>query len=398
RHPGRARGHRGLGHPGRLQQDPPVRAHRRPQLHRHERGHHPRRAALRDGVRHTGRAPRHQQRRPEAPRLQRGPGPQHQERLPHPLPLGAAARRSLAAAQGPGRDPAGSRADGALPGEERTQHHALKAPMRIGIVAGESSGDILGAGLMRAIQARVPDVRFEGVAGPLMQAAGCKAIYPAETLAVMGLTEVLAHLPRLLKVRAHLKRHFIADPPDAFIGIDSPDFTLGLEHALRRHGTPTVHYVSPSIWAWRPKRVFKVGEAADLTLALLPFEPPLYEKHGFKSVFVGHPQADAVPEHPDRRALRRELHLGEDDWVVALLPGSRFSEVERLGRLFLETAQWLNLEQPRLRFVIPAATPALNRMLKELIRTTQPDLPVTLVEGHSHDVLGAADAALLASG
>ncbi|HEX2668419.1 MAG TPA: lipid-A-disaccharide synthase [Gammaproteobacteria bacterium] len=270
--------------------------------------------------------------------------------------------------------------------------------MRIGIVAGESSGDILGAGLIRAIKARVPEARFEGVAGPAMVAAGCEALYPAETLAVMGLAEVLVHLPRLLKVRAHLRRHFIQDPPDLFIGVDSPDFNLGLEQALRRRGIPTVHYVSPSIWAWRPKRVFKVGKAADLTLALLPFEPPLYEKHGFKSVFVGHPLADTIPEHPDRAALRRELHLGEDDWVVALLPGSRFSEVERLGRLFLETAQWLNLEQPRLRFVIPAATPALNRMLKELIRTTQPDLPVTLVEGHSHDVLGAADAVLLASG
>jgi len=270
--------------------------------------------------------------------------------------------------------------------------------MRIGIVAGESSGDLLGAGLIRAIRERRPDASFEGVAGPLMQAAGCKALFPAEALAVMGLFEVLRHLPRLLKVRAHLKRHFTADPPDVFIGIDSPDFNLGLEESLRRQGIPTVHYVSPSIWAWRPKRVFKVGRAADLTLALLPFEPPLYDKHGFKATFVGHPLADSMPTQPDKRALREELHLPPDAPVVALLPGSRGSEVQRLGPVFLETASWLSQRKPGLRFVIPAATPALNQLLKRQIRMLQPDLPVTLVEGHSHEALGAADAVLLASG
>jgi lipid-A-disaccharide synthase len=270
--------------------------------------------------------------------------------------------------------------------------------MRIGIVAGESSGDILGAGLIRAIRARRPEATFEGVAGPLMQAAGCKALYPAETLAVMGLVEVLHHLPRLLKVRAHLKQHFISDPPDVFIGIDSPDFNLGLEESLRKQGIPTVHYVSPSIWAWRPKRVFKVGRAADLTLALLPFEPPLYDKHGFKATFVGHPLADSVPAQPDRRALREELHLPQDPPVLALMPGSRRSEVQRLGPVFLETASWLSRQKPGLRFVIPAATPALNQLLKRQVRVLQPDLPVTLVGGHSHEVLGAADAVLLASG
>ena len=230
--------------------------------------------------------------------------------------------------------------------------------MRIGIVAGESSGDILGAGLIRAIRERRPDASFEGVAGPLMQASGCKALYPAETLAVMGLVEVIHHLPRLLKVRSHLRRHFTADPPDVFIGIDSPDFNLGLEESLRKQGIPTVHYVSPSIWAWRPKRVFKVGRAADLTLALLPFEPPLYDKHGFKATFVGHPLADSVPAQPDKRALREELHLSQDQPVLALLPGSRGSEVQRLGPVFLETASWLSQKKPELRFVIPAATPA----------------------------------------
>jgi lipid-A-disaccharide synthase len=270
--------------------------------------------------------------------------------------------------------------------------------MRIGIVAGESSGDILGAGLIRAIRERRPDAVFEGVAGPLMQAAGCKALYPAETLSVFGLFEVLKHLPRLLKVRADLTRHFTADPPDVFIGIDSPDFNLGLEERLRRRGIPTVHYVSPSIWAWRPKRVFKVGRAADLTLAILPFEPSLYDKHGFKATFVGHPLADSVPAQPDKHVLREELHLPQDCQVLALLPGSRHSEVQRLGPVFLATAAWLSQQRPKLHFVIPAATPALNQLLKRQIRILQPDLPVTLVEGHSQEALGAADAVLLASG
>ena len=270
--------------------------------------------------------------------------------------------------------------------------------MRIGIVAGESSGDILGAGLIRAIRQRRPDASFEGVAGPLMQKAGCQALYPAETLSVMGLVEVLRHLPRLLRVRADLKRHFTADPPDVFVGIDSPDFNLGLEEALRRQGIPTVHYVSPSIWAWRPQRVFKVGRAADLTLALLPFEPPLYDKHGFKATFVGHPLADSIPMQPDRRALRTELHLPQDKQVLAILPGSRYSEVHRLGPLFLRTAAWLNQQLPELHFVIPAATTDMNQLLKQQIRSLEPDLPVTLVEGHSHEALGAADAVLLASG
>lgn len=270
--------------------------------------------------------------------------------------------------------------------------------MRIGIVAGESSGDILGAGLIRAIRERVPQARFIGVAGPLMQAAGCEPWYPAEALSVMGLAEVLRHLPRLLKIRKDLRRRFLAEPPDAFIGIDSPDFNLGLEFALRRGGIPTVHYVSPSVWAWRPRRIFKVGRAADLTLALLPFEPPLYAAHGFKAEFVGHPLADALAAKPDRTALRTELHLPQEGRVVALLPGSRFTEVERLGPLFLNTAQWLAARRPETHFAIPAATPALNQLLKRLVRIHAPDLPITLVEGHSRAVLGAADAVLLASG
>lgn len=269
--------------------------------------------------------------------------------------------------------------------------------MRIGIVAGESSGDSLGAGLMRALQARMPGVQFEGVAGPQMAAAGCKVLYPAETLAVFGIVEVLKHLPHLLAVRRELRRYFLADPPDAFIGIDSPDFNLGLETHLRQAGIPTVHYVSPSIWAWRPERVFTVGRAADLVLALLPFEPPLYHRHGFKAEFVGHPLASAIPTDIDRTALRRSLNL-QAKILVAILPGSRMGEIARLGELFLDTAHWLLARRPDIAFVIPAATPRLKAVIEEQLRRHMPSLPVTVLSGHAREALGAADVALVASG
>lgn len=270
--------------------------------------------------------------------------------------------------------------------------------MRVGIVAGESSGDILGAEFIRAMRERVPGVSFEGVAGPRMVEAGCEALFPVEALSVMGLAEVLLHLPRLLRLRAQLLRHFTANPPDLFIGIDAPDFNLGMERRLRKAGIATVHYVSPSIWAWRPGRVHKVGEAADLVLALLPFEPALYEKHGIKAVFVGHPLAGRLHPTEDRDELRRSLHLAGQEPLIALLPGSRVTEVERLGPLFLETAQWLSHELPHARFVIPAATAALGRAIKDQVRRLKPDLPVTVVDGHSHEVMAASDAALVASG
>lgn len=270
--------------------------------------------------------------------------------------------------------------------------------LRIGIIAGESSGDNLGAGLMRAVRERVPDVQFEGVAGPAMIAAGCKPLAYAEDLAVMGITEVLVHLPRLLRLRRRLTRYFLQQHPDIFIGIDAPDFNLSLETRLHRAGIRTVHYVSPSIWAWRSRRVFKLGKATDLVLTLLPFETSLYEKHGFPAKFVGHPLADQVPQILDRAALRKTLHLPSDGQLVALLPGSRRTEVERLGPVFLETAQWLVAAAPELKFVIPATTPALNKLIKSQVRMLKPDLPVILVEGHAREVMGAVDAALIASG
>jgi lipid-A-disaccharide synthase len=270
--------------------------------------------------------------------------------------------------------------------------------LRIGIVAGESSGDILGADLIRALRARVPDVQIEGVAGPEMLAAGCKPVASVEELSVMGIVEVLRHLPRLLWLRRRLRRHFLASRPDVFIGIDSPDFNLGLEEHLRKRGVRTVHYVSPSIWAWREKRVSKVGRAVDLVLTLLPFEPALYQKHGFHAEFVGHPLADQAPLTIDKLEQRRSLHLPCDGPLVALLPGSRNTEVERLGPVFLDAAQWLSEKLPELRFVIPAATNALSFTIKKQIRMLKPDLPVTVVDGHSREVMSAVDVALVASG
>jgi lipid-A-disaccharide synthase len=270
--------------------------------------------------------------------------------------------------------------------------------LRIGIVAGESSGDILGADLIRALRERVPGIQIEGVTGPEMAAAGCKTLASAEELSVMGIAEVLAHLPRLLWLRRRLYRHFVATRPDIVIGIDSPDFNLGLEAKLRKRGIRTVHYVSPSIWAWRQKRVFKVGRAADLVLTLLPFEPALYAKHGFHAEFVGHPLADRAPATIDRVAQRRSLHLPPEGPLVALLPGSRSTEVERLGPVFLDTAQRIIEKVPEVRFVMPAATNALSFVIKNQIRMLKPDLPVTVIDGHSRDVMAAVDVALLASG
>ncbi|HET7651029.1 MAG TPA: lipid-A-disaccharide synthase [Gammaproteobacteria bacterium] len=270
--------------------------------------------------------------------------------------------------------------------------------LRIGIVAGESSGDILGADLIRALREHVSDVQFEGVTGPEMAAAGCKTLASAEVLSVMGIAEVMVHLPRLLWLRRRLYRHFVMTRPDVVIGIDSPDFNLGLEAKLRRRGIRTVHYVSPSIWAWRQKRVFKVGRAADLVLTLLPFEPALYDKYGFHAEFVGHPLADRAPATIDRLAQRKSLHLPSEGPLVALLPGSRRTEVERLGPVFLDTAQRIIEKVPDVRFVMPAATNALSFVIKNQIRMLKPDLPVTVIDGHSRDVMAAVDVALLASG
>jgi len=269
------------------------------------------------------------------------------------------------------------------------------ANLRIALVAGEASGDILGAGLMRALKARHPAVEFIGVGGPLMQAEGLTSYFPMERLSVMGLVEVLGRLRELLARRKKLIETLIHEKPDVFIGIDAPDFTLNIELKLRQGGIKTVHYVSPSVWAWRQKRVLKIREGCDLMLTLLPFEARFYEEKGVPVRFVGHTLADTIPLEADRAAARQALGLPEGP-LVALMPGSRGGEVSRLGGLFFDAAQRLLTMRPGVRFVLPCASPQRRAQLEALL--VGRDLPVTLLDGRSHDALAACDAVLIASG
>ena len=268
--------------------------------------------------------------------------------------------------------------------------------LRVALVAGEASGDILGASLMQALRARHPQVEFIGIGGPLMEAQGLTSYFPMERLAVMGLVEVLGRLPELLSRRRRLIRTLIDAKPDVFIGIDAPDFNLGLELKLRRAGIKTVHYVSPSVWAWRQKRVLLIREACDLMLCLFPFEAQFYDAAQVPVRFVGHPLADAIPVQADRAAAREALQLPQDCHVVALMPGSRGGEVSRLGSLFLDAAVRLRTLRPGVRFVLPCASPERRRQLEEML--VGRDLPLTLLNGRSHEALAASNAVLIASG
>lgn len=268
--------------------------------------------------------------------------------------------------------------------------------LRVALVAGEASGDILGSGLMHALKQRHPDIEFIGVGGPRMQAEGLPSHFPMERLAVMGLVEVLGRLRELLRRRKDLMKMLIAAKPDVFIGIDAPDFNLTLELKLRRAGIRTVHYVSPSVWAWRQKRVLKIKQACDLMLALFPFEARFYEEHAVPVRFVGHPLANTIPLEADRAGARERLGLPQDASVVALLPGSRGGEVGKLGALFLDTAQRLLQDRPGLRFVLPCASPERRVQVEEMLAGR--DLPVLLLDGASHEALAACDAVLIASG
>lgn len=269
------------------------------------------------------------------------------------------------------------------------------APLCVALVAGEASGDILGSGLMRALKARHPHVRFIGVGGPLMEAEGLQSCFPMERLAVMGLVEVLGRLRELLKRRKDLIQTLIDEKPDVFIGIDAPDFTLAIELQLRKVGIKTVHYVSPSVWAWRQKRVLKIREGCDLMLTLLPFEARFYEEQGVPVRFVGHPLADTIPLDADRQAARTALGLPQGP-LVALMPGSRGGEVGRLGALFLDAAERVRQLVPGVRFVSPCANPARRAQLEQMLEGRE--LPVTLLDGQSHQALAACDAVLIASG
>lgn len=269
--------------------------------------------------------------------------------------------------------------------------------MRIGLVAGEASGDLLGAGLIRAIRERVPEAIFEGVAGPAMAEAGCDAWADAEELAVMGLIEPLRHIPRLLRLRRSLAARWQAAPPDVFVGIDAPDFNFGLEKKLRKSGIRTAHYVSPSVWAWRSGRIKTVRAAADLVLCILPFEKTLYDEEGIDAVFVGHPKATSLPTDIDVGSVRELLDLGSGQ-VVAILPGSRLSEVSRLGPAYATTAKMLLKQRPDLRFVTPVATSALRPVIEAQLESAGVADNFRLIDGDSIEAMSAADVVLLASG
>ena len=269
--------------------------------------------------------------------------------------------------------------------------------LRVALVAGEASGDILGAGLMQALREQHPDIEFIGVGGPLMEAQGLSSFFPMERLAVMGLVEVLGRLRELLRRRRELAAWLLEQQPDVFIGIDAPDFNLGLELRLRQQGIKTVHYVSPSVWAWRQKRVLKIREACDLVLCLLPFEAQFYQQHQVPVCFVGHPLADSIALDHDQQAAREQLDLPAQGQLVALLPGSRGGEVRRLGELFVHTAQLLHQRNPHLSFVLPAANAARREQLEQIL-TQFPQLPIRLLDGQSQAALQACDAVLIASG
>lgn len=270
--------------------------------------------------------------------------------------------------------------------------------MRIVITAGEASGDQLGAALIQAIKARRPDASFQGIAGPRMQAAGCESFYPMERLSVMGLFEAFGRFAEVIPMRRRLAKRLIADPPDVLIGVDAPDFNLSLELMLKQAGVPTVHYVSPSVWAWRRYRVRKIARAVDRMLVLFPFEREFYRRHDVPVTFVGHPMADEIPMHSDKVAARRTLGLPEKGEWLALLPGSRVSEVRFLAEPLAQTAAWLWQRRPGLRFVAPLVDAATRSLFEAAVHRFASDLSVHIIDGQARNAMAAADAVLAASG
>lgn len=267
-----------------------------------------------------------------------------------------------------------------------------------GLVAGEASGDNLGGPLVRALAERAPQARFFGVAGPRMAEAGCEAWYPSDALAVMGLAEIVRHLPRLLRLRRDLMRRLAEARPDAYVGIDAPEFNLRVARALKQRGVSTVQYVSPQVWAWRQGRVHTIGEAVDLVLCVLPFETTFYEAHSVRAVFVGHPLADHIPFVSDRAAARAALGVEASGPVVAVLPGSRRGEVSRLGGPFAATVAWLRERRPGMEFIAPMATAAAREAFGRALAEHAPGVGVRLVDGRAQEAIAASDVVLVASG
>ena len=274
----------------------------------------------------------------------------------------------------------------------------MPVPLRVGLVAGEASGDTLGAGLIQELRRLAPDTEFFGVAGPKMRAAGCEAWEPAESLAVMGLVEILRDLPRLVRLLARLRRSFIAARPDVFVGVDAPDTNLRLARHIHAAGIPTVQYVSPQVWAWRQDRVHGMQASIDLVLCLLPFEKRFYDAHGIPAQFVGHPLADAIPLVVDRHGARAALGLRADARIVALLPGSRRGEVTRLAGDFAKTARWMAAQRPDLIFIAPMANALVASIFARILARIAPQVPVTLLDGQAQTALIASDVVLVASG
>ncbi len=274
----------------------------------------------------------------------------------------------------------------------------MAAPLRIGIVAGEASGDLLGSHLIATMHEYRPDLEFVGIGGPRMQAAGMQVWFPMEKLAVRGYVEVLRHYLEIVSIRRRLRDRFIAQPPVIFIGIDAPDFNLDLEIALKSHGIATVHYVSPSIWAWRGERIHKIKRAVDKMLVLFPFEATLYEKAGVPVAYVGHPLADVLPEAPDRAAARRQLQLPEQATVIALLPGSRQSEVEQLAGLFAQAARLVARRISSVHFVAPLVSDETIALFERARVAYAPELAITVLRGEAYAAMTAADIVLVASG